>query len=187
MGRKNRSEEKRQVILDAFETVILRDGYANASQRRIAEEAGVNQPMIHHYFSGGDEMLDALLERITQRYRDALASYAQTEEKPSLESILAFLCSPEFHQVSLQNQAMFRLMGQSKHHEKTVNRLSEVYQQLLQEITTYLEEAGVKNTEQTAYTLMCLIIGHDWAKALGFGEHRNELMRETLLTLTKKH
>ena len=184
MGRKSKSVEKRQEILDAFEAVILRDGYASASQRKIAEEAGVNQPMIHHYFSGGDEMLDALLERIVQRYRDALSAFMDTESSPSLESVLSFLCSAEFHQVSLQNQVMFRLIGQSKHHDQTIERLSMVYHELIREITRYLEQAEIENTDQIAYTLMCVIIGHDWAKVLGFGEHRNQLMTETLATLT---
>lgn len=186
MGRKNRSEEKRQVILDAFEAVILREGFAKSSQRKIAEEAGVNQPMIHHYFSGGEAMLDALLDRITERYRQALSAYTQTEQQPSLESILAFLCSTEFHKVSLQNEVMFRLIGQSNHHETTIERLSKVYHHLHSELTDYLKNADIENTDQTAYTLMCIIIGHDWAKTLGFGEHRNQLMTKTLTSLANR-
>ncbi len=67
MGRQSKSEERRTAILDAFERVVLREGYAGASQRKIAREAGVNQPMIHHYFSGGEELLDALLQRVVDR------------------------------------------------------------------------------------------------------------------------
>jgi|GEM_PF-1888808 len=190
MGRKNRSEEKRQDILDAFENVILRDGFAGASQRKIADEAGVNQPIIHHYFSGGDELLDALLQRITERYRQALNAFittsAQSDQDPSLEDILSFLCSAEFHQVSLQNEVMFRLIGQTKHTDKTTNRLAEVYHELLAEIRTYLEKAQVNNPEQIAYTIMCIIIGHDWAKVLGFGEHRNDMMSTTLMSLVSE-
>jgi AcrR family transcriptional regulator len=185
MGRKNKSEEKRLIILNAFESVILKEGFANASQRKIAEAAGVNQPMIHHYFSGGDELLGALLERITQRYREALSSFTEAESSPSLESILGFLCSEEFHQVSKQNEVMFCLIGQSKHHETALKLLSNVYQTLIEELRKYLEAAGVTNLEQVSYTLMCLIIGHDWAKALGFGEHKNEMMTDTLSTLAK--
>ena len=154
-------------------------------QAQIAEEAGVNQPMIHHYFSGGDELLNALLKRIAERYREALSSFANTESSPSLESILGFLCSEEFHQVSMQNEVMFCLIGQSKHHETAIKQLSNVYHHLIEELKKYLELAGIKNLDQVAYTLMCIIIGHDWAKTLGFGEHKNKLMTETLSTLAK--
>jgi len=184
MGRKNQSEEKREHILDAFETVILREGFANASQRKIAQEAGMNQPMIHHYFAGGDAMLEALLERITQRYRQALTRFSAQNDTPSLEQVLVFLSSEAFHEVSIQNEVMFRLIGQAHHHDEAIRLLSGVYHQMLSEIKTYLDNAKVENVEQVAYTLMCVIIGHDWAKTLGFGEHRNTLIQATLERLS---
>ena len=185
MGRKSKSDEKRQVILDAFESVIMREGYANASQRKIAEEAGVNQPMIHHYFSGGDELLSALLERITERYHVALSEFKRTDDNPTLEHILDFLCSEPFHQVSLQNEVMFRLIGQSRHHQSTIDLLSDIYREFHDEMKDYLQQANIENVDRTAYTLMCIVIGHDWAKTLGFGENRNQLMTETLIKLAR--
>lgn len=183
MGRKNRSEEKRQIILDAFETVILREGYANASQRKIAEEAGVNQPMIHHYFSGGDELLKALLERITERYRNALSVFSSTESEINIEKAITFLCSDAFHEVSMQNQVMFHLIGQAQHHENAMALLAKVYRELLKEITGYVTQAGISQPDRLAYAIMCLVVGHDWVKAMGFGEHKNELMASTIQAL----
>lgn len=185
MGRPSKAEEKRQAILDAYETVILRDGYAQASQRKVAEEAGVNQPMIHHYFSGGEELLDALLQRVVDRYLEALDKFVSATENPGLEQALKFACSEAFHNVSKQNEVFFCLIGQSGHNEKTYGKMSFVYELFFNQIREYLENAGIKEYEIMAYLIMCLTIGHDWAKKLGFGEGRNDMMLEQLLKIAK--
>lgn len=186
MGRHSKSEEKRKIILDAFERVILREGYANASQRKIAKEAGMNQPMIHHYFSGGEEMLTAFLERVVNRYMSALQQFTADDASPSLEKMLSFLCSEDFHQVSLQNEVFFALIGQGGHSAQTFEQMSNIYQLFFNEIAQYLKLAGVNNGDRVAYTMMCMIIGHDWAKKLGFGEQRNAQMAELLSRLASE-
>lgn len=180
MGRKNLSEEKRELILDAFEKVILREGYAKASQRKIAEEAGMNQPMIHHYFSGGDAMLEALLERSAARYREALVDFTNASDSLASEETLRFMCSKEFHTVTRKNEAMFHIMSQAKLNDSAMTLLADIYQAWLQEMTSQLATLEVENPENLAYIMMCLIIGHDRMKILNFGEQRNELMVEAL-------
>lgn len=183
MGRPNKTEERRSQILDAFERVILRDGYAKASQRKIAQEAGVNQPMIHHYFSGSDEMLDAMLNRVVKRYKDALSIFTTHKEDTNLADVISFACSPEFHKISLQNEVFFCLIGQGGLNDLTFAKMSEVYRQLLNTIEGVLKDSEIPTNTDTAYIIMCLIIGHDWAKKLGFGEHRNSLMASTLTSI----
>jgi len=185
MGRPSKAEEKRQIILDAYEAVILRDGYAKASQRKVAVEAGMNQPMIHHYFSGGNDMLDALLQRVVDRYMAALDSFASSVEEPSLEQAISFTCSEEFHAVSKQNEVFFCLIGQGGHNQRVYKKMSSVYELFFAQIVEYLEKAKVKNSQKTGYLIMCLIIGHDWAKKLGFGELRNQDMFENLMKISK--
>ncbi|GLQ30732.1 hypothetical protein GCM10007876_12110 [Litoribrevibacter albus] len=185
MGRPSKSEERREQILDAFERIILRDGYAKASQRKIAEEADLNQPMIHHYFSGQNELLDAFLARIISRYSQALNEFVQSNEAPSLEQVISFVCSDDFHKISRQNEVFFCLIGQGGFGDEMFQKLSSVYHRFLQEIICHLEQANIANAEHLAYMIMCFVIGHDWAKKLGFGEHRNEKVAHDLLSLAK--
>jgi AcrR family transcriptional regulator len=170
MPRPSKTEERREQILDAFETVILRDGYAKASQRRIAQEAELNQPMIHHYFKGGESLLDALLERVVNRYLNALNAFNEARDQITLEDIIEFVCSDAFHQVSKQNEMFFCLIGQSCHEDHVVKKMSDVYQVFLSQIEHYLKEANIKNADKISYFMMCLIIGHDWAKKLGLNQ-----------------
>ncbi len=187
MGRPSKAEEKRQTILDAYERVILREGFGLASQRKIAEEAGVKQPMIHHYFGGSDDLIDALLNRVVERYMQALENFTQSDGDGSLESVLSFACSAEFHQVSNQNEVFFScIIGSGEQNTHIAEKVSAVYEFLLDLITQHLKKAQVKNYKEMGYLMMCLILGHDWARKLGFGEGHNDDMTQMLGKLVKK-
>jgi len=185
MGRPSKSEERREQILDAFERIILKEGFAKASQRKIAQEAKVNQPIIHHYFAGSDELLDAFLNRVIARYSNALDAFISEYDSPSLEQIIQFVCSDKFHKISMQNEVFFSLIGQGGHQDHVFKKLTAVYQRFYGEIKNYLDDAQVNNSEHVSYMIMCFIIGHDWAKKLGFGEQRNDLVAADLLKLTQ--
>ena len=54
-------------LLDATERVLREEGYAAATSRRIAQEAGVKQQLVYYYFRTMDELLVATFKRRTQR------------------------------------------------------------------------------------------------------------------------
>ncbi|MDQ3662986.1 MAG: TetR family transcriptional regulator [Actinomycetota bacterium] len=54
-------------LLDAAERLLIREGHAAISTRRVAEEAGLNHGLVHYYFGSIDELLVQVLERFTQR------------------------------------------------------------------------------------------------------------------------
>jgi AcrR family transcriptional regulator len=65
------SMDKREALLDAAERAILTEGFAGASTRRIAHEAGVPLSLVHYHFGGKEGLLVALVERTRQRNRAA--------------------------------------------------------------------------------------------------------------------
>jgi AcrR family transcriptional regulator len=68
----------REVLLDAAQHVMLTEGYAAATTRRVAQEAGVNSALVYYYFDSLDGMFVALFrrgaERSFERLQRALAS-----------------------------------------------------------------------------------------------------------------
>src|SRR5436190_18987782 len=50
-------------ILDAAHAVFVRRGTAGARMQEIAEEAGVNQALLHYYFRSKDRLAHAAFER----------------------------------------------------------------------------------------------------------------------------
>ena len=72
-------------ILSAARTVILRRGTAGARMREIAEEAGVNQALLHYYFRSKDRLAEAVFQQAARRLFPPLiallGSDATLEEK----------------------------------------------------------------------------------------------------------
>ena len=56
-----------EAVLDAAERLLIEVGHSGISTRRLAEEAGVNQGLVHYYFGSMDELFVQVLERFTER------------------------------------------------------------------------------------------------------------------------
>jgi TetR/AcrR family transcriptional regulator len=55
--------KNRTVLIDAAERILLEEGYAAVSSRRVAARAGLKPQLVHYYFRGMDELLLAVFER----------------------------------------------------------------------------------------------------------------------------
>lgn len=68
----DRDGETEQRILDAARTVFLRRGTAGARMQEIAQEAGVNQALLHYYFRSKEGLSTAVFRQIASRIFPAL-------------------------------------------------------------------------------------------------------------------
>ena len=55
-----------EALLDAAERLLVDVGYAGVTTRRLAEEAGVNNGLVHYYFGSNENLLVRTLERFTE-------------------------------------------------------------------------------------------------------------------------
>jgi len=60
-------ETTRGLILDATEALMVQEGYAAVSSRRIAQLLGLNAATIHYYYPTTDDVFIALHDRMTKR------------------------------------------------------------------------------------------------------------------------
>lgn len=60
------TRDTRTLLLDAAEQVLLDDGLAGASLRRITAVAGVNVAAVNYTFGSKEALLDALLTRVME-------------------------------------------------------------------------------------------------------------------------
>jgi AcrR family transcriptional regulator len=60
-------QQAMDALLDAAEALLIDEGYAAVTTRRLAERAGVNHGLVHYYFGSMEEVLLQTLERFTQR------------------------------------------------------------------------------------------------------------------------
>jgi AcrR family transcriptional regulator len=97
MGRKSLAPERRAQILDAFYQCIRKYGLHGASTRRIAQEAGVQPSILHHYFKDRDEMIEELVanivDNISVRYLAEIDRHKNPKTK--FNKAVAFLFGSE--------------------------------------------------------------------------------------------
>ena len=75
---KARDSTTRALLIDATIQIMLEEGYAAATSRRVAAKAGVKSALVHYYFPTMDELYLAVFRRgatvYLERQREALAS-----------------------------------------------------------------------------------------------------------------
>jgi AcrR family transcriptional regulator len=57
----------RAALLDAAADLMLEEGYAAVTSRRLAEKAGLKAPLVHYYFRTMDDLFIALFRRLSER------------------------------------------------------------------------------------------------------------------------
>jgi AcrR family transcriptional regulator len=74
--------------MDTAERVMVDEGYAAVSSRRVAQELGINAATVHYYYPTTDDLFIALHQRMTERQ---LSEFEQvlTADKP-LEALWTF-------------------------------------------------------------------------------------------------
>jgi AcrR family transcriptional regulator len=63
-------EIARTALLDAAERLLIHEGHASITTRKVAAEAGVNHGLVHYYFGSIEELLFQAMERYTDELLD---------------------------------------------------------------------------------------------------------------------
>lgn len=74
------SLSSRSALLDAAEQIMLEDGYAAVSSRRLGARAGVNPALVYYYFGNMDNLFVALFRRGSERSYQRLLAAAESEQ-----------------------------------------------------------------------------------------------------------
>jgi AcrR family transcriptional regulator len=101
--------EKRRRILDAVEAIMLRDGYAAVTTRRVEAEAGLK---LHYHFGTLDDLFVAVVrrrgetnvERLAEAFRSAepLRAWWRLLSEPRGNTLLVELTAAANHRPALQ-------------------------------------------------------------------------------------
>jgi AcrR family transcriptional regulator len=101
-------------ILNAAERVFGEHGYAGASMRNIAEEAGVAQALVHYHYANKDRLYEAVFERrssaINQCRSKLLDALFASERAATVEDVLSIAFTPLseiFHGEDAINLALY--------------------------------------------------------------------------------
>jgi AcrR family transcriptional regulator len=84
---------RREQLLDVTKAIVSADGFHAVSIERVAREAGITRPVVYEHFKSLDGLLEALVDRETQRsiaQLDSVIDYDLAQGDPA-ESLLTSL------------------------------------------------------------------------------------------------
>jgi AcrR family transcriptional regulator len=97
MGRKSLAKERRGQIVKALNRCISKYGLQNTTIKKIAEEAGVQPGILHHYFKDRDEIVEEMVRTIVDEVAGKYLEEVRRKRSPEtrFEKGIRFLFSPE--------------------------------------------------------------------------------------------
>ena len=143
----------REAILDATAAIMVEEGYAAVTSRRVAERAGQKSKLVHYYFATMDDLFVAVYERSVnehlQRHRQAVAS------PNPLRAVWELSVNPRRTRLS---QEFIALSNHRSSVKKVTTRVVEQLNSLnIGFITRYFQEAGV-DVEEFPPTVIARIL-----------------------------
>ncbi|MEE2852843.1 MAG: helix-turn-helix domain-containing protein [Actinomycetota bacterium] len=130
--------KNRVLLLDAAERLMLEEGYAAVTSRRLANKAGLKPQLVHYYFRTMEELF---LEVFRRRAEEALEVHAQMLKSPQpLWALWRFGTDPAFTRISMEFMAL-------ANHRKEMRAEIAYYAERFREeqrqaVTTALERYG---------------------------------------------
>lgn len=97
MARPDIKDDRREQILDAFETCVARYGVEGATLGKTAEIAGLARPLIRHNVGNRDDLLAALVERFLAQSRSSTAALLDMlPAENRMEALIEILFDPRY-------------------------------------------------------------------------------------------
>jgi AcrR family transcriptional regulator len=145
----------RVLLLDTTERVMVEDGYAAVSSRRIAKDAGVTAALVHYYFGTLDDLFLAVVRR---RAEQGLERQARLLGSPQpLHALWRMSAEPA------GNALLMELMALSNHRKvirAEVAAHAEAFRKAqLQALRGHLEASGIDPKTLDPAVVMVLIAG----------------------------
>lgn len=124
------------LLLDATERVMREKGYAAATSRRIAEEAGLKQQLVYYYFETMDDLLlaafkrrtTAALERIDKEIaaeRPIQTIWESWNNTVDAKLVFEFIALANHHEGVRQEVNRFTALAREKHASAIARQLKE--------------------------------------------------------------
>ena len=170
-------------LLDAAEALLIDEGYAAVTTRRLAERAGVNHGLVHYYFGSMEEVLLQTLERFTQRLLERQrAMYGA--EAPFLEKWRTAMGYLPEDSAAGYPKVFYELQAMSWNRPEFRQRVVKVNAEWRAVLTKAFEEAmGVYGIDRRRFPVEAIVslvmtfnLGLQLEQLIGVGEGHAELL-----------
>lgn len=152
---------RRQQLIEATITSISQHGFADTTVSRISKAAGVSAGIIHHYFGGKNELLEATMHELLRQLRSEVGRRLATATNPRqrIEAIIEGNFAPE--QFSTQAITTWLAFWAQVPHVPALARLQRINARRLQSNLQHALKQLLPETqaERAAFGLAALIDG----------------------------
>lgn len=145
------AEERRNEILDVAERLFCAKGFDNTSTNDILEEIGIARGTLYYHFKSKEDILDAMIERLTNQMLERAAVIALDESIPVLERLTRTMLS-----LNIDNELGDMVMEQVHRpqnalmHQKLENMLLGRVNKLITKIAEDGIKQGIMHTDYPA-------------------------------------
>jgi AcrR family transcriptional regulator len=145
----------REAILEATAAIMMEQGYAAVTSRRVAERAGKNSKLVHYYFATMDDLFVALYEHSTEMH---LKRHRQAVTSPNpLRALWELSVNPRHTRLA---QEFIALSNHSSAVRKVTTRIVKQLNSLNTAfLSDYLRDAGVDLKEFPAVVIAHILMG----------------------------
>jgi AcrR family transcriptional regulator len=153
MGRKSKTEERQAEIINHLIHMLNEEGLEGTSLAKISNHMGVNKSLIAHYFQSKEEMMVALVDNITQRYKNTYNKLFEGVDDPvqRLNIFLNTVINLDWEiGKEISDRVFYSCFYLSFSNERIHRRIKKLYEFIkevyFQEIVLY-QKAGIINVE----------------------------------------
>lgn len=145
------AEERRNEILDVAERLFCAKGFDNTSTNDILEEIGIARGTLYYHFKSKEDILDAMIERLTNQMLEKAAVIALDESIPVLQRLTRTMLS-----LNIDNELGDMVMEQVHRpqnalmHQKLENMLLGRVNKLITKIAEDGIKQGIMHTDYPA-------------------------------------
>ena len=145
------AQERKNEILDVAERLFCSKGFDSTSTNDILNEIGIARGTLYYHFKSKEDILDAMIERLTNQIVAKAATIALDDSIPVLERLTRTILS-----LNVDNELGDMIMEQVHRpqnallHQKLENRLLGQVNKLITSITEDGIRQGIMHTEYPA-------------------------------------
>ena len=138
--------KNRVVLLDAAEQLMIDEGYAAVTSRRVAEKAELKPQLVHYYFRTMDELFLAVFRRRAEQGLEAQARALESQQP--LWALWRFMTDPSSTRLTLE------FMGLANHrkvlHAEIAHYAQRAREEQTKALTAVLHRYGIDMSQVPA-------------------------------------